>query len=283
MFISWIITGIIIIYNYLKKKFNCAYFIDNQINKIQILYHSNNYLIINKPYDIVINSDDVNVKSLQTELRKIFPNLANPLLKHEFHFVHRLDYPTSGVMCVALNKHSARAASNAFERRLVKKYYLALVHGHIKESLLIINQPIGQDSRELIGNKKMCPSDDIYCEKPRSCCTALLVLEKGLRDGKPATKILLRPSTGRRHQLRVHCSYIGHTIIGDYTYSNRKDSIPHRTFLHSFRLILKSEIESVDIQTPDPFNSDVDLNKWIPTTIVRTLDATAFKTIDQLI
>lgn len=81
----------------------------------------------------------------------------------------------------------------------------------------------------------MCIDEIIFCEKPRKSCTVLVVLERGFTNGKPATKVLLCPGTGRRHQLRVHCSYIGHTIVGDYTYSERKDIEPYRTFLHSFR------------------------------------------------
>lgn len=173
--------------------------------------------------------------TLQTEMKRLLPHLANPLLKHEFHFVHRLDYATSGVICIALCRDSARAASTAFEKRRAKKYYLALVHGYVEQPSLVVSKAIGEDVRELLGNKRMCTSDQVHCKKPRDCFTALLVLEKGLRNGKPATKVLLRPGTGRRHQLRVHCSHIGHTIIGDYTYSDRQDHEPHRTFLHSFR------------------------------------------------
>lgn len=89
----------------------------------------------------------------------------------------------------------------------------------------------------------MCVSDSIFCEKPKKSYTILMVLERGFRNGKPATKVLLCPSTGRRHQLRVHCSYIGHTVIGDYTYSERKDIEPYRTFLHSFRYYIYIYIE----------------------------------------
>lgn len=81
----------------------------------------------------------------------------------------------------------------------------------------------------------MCTNDSIFCEKPRNSYTVLVVLEHGFWKTKPATKILLAPSTGRRHQLRVHCHYIGHTVIGDYTYSDGKDIQPHRTYLHSLR------------------------------------------------
>ncbi|XP_033325714.1 RNA pseudouridylate synthase domain-containing protein 1 [Megalopta genalis] len=205
-------------------------------NNVNILHHSENFLVVSKPYDMYINSNNPEKKNtLQCEIKKILPNLANPSLFHEFHFVHRLDYVTSGIICVALNKKAARAASNAFETRTAKKFYLALLHGHINEPHLIIDKAIGVDVREKMGNHKMCINDNDYCEKPRKSCTILIVLERGFRNGKPATKVLLCPETGRRHQLRVHCSYIGHTVIGDYTYSERKDIEPYRTFLHSFR------------------------------------------------
>ncbi|CAG5083274.1 Similar to rpusd1: RNA pseudouridylate synthase domain-containing protein 1 (Danio rerio), partial [Cotesia congregata] len=241
----WFINKMIIIFNFIKN----LLFFNNKLTKSNILYHSNNYLIINKPYDMVVNSNDVTVKkTLENELKKMFPSLANPSLKNGFHFVHRLDYPTSGVICIALNKNAAR-----------------------------------QDTREIFGNKKMCTSDDDHCIKPRDSSTLLLVLEKGFCDGKPATKILLRPNTGRRHQLRVHCCYIGHTIIGDYTYSDRKDLKPHRTFLHSFRLALDSEVEKFDVQTSDPFNSEYYFNKWVPINFIYTLDSNTFDTIDKLL
>lgn len=154
---------------------------------------------------------------------------------------------TSGVICIALNKKAAQIASNAFEARTAKKFYLALLHGHIDEPYLIINKAIGIDIREKKGNHKMCVSDSIFCEKPKKSYTILMVLERGFRNGKPATKVLLCPSTGRRHQLRVHCSYIGHTVIGDYTYSERKDIEPYRTFLHSFRyyIYIKKDIKKM--------------------------------------
>ncbi|XP_054014308.1 RNA pseudouridylate synthase domain-containing protein 1-like isoform X2 [Hylaeus anthracinus] len=218
---------------------------------VDILHHSEHFLVVSKPYDMYINSNNPEKKNtLQSELKKILPNLANPNLFHEFHFVHRLDYATSGVICIALNKKAARAASSAFEARTAKKFYLALLHGHINEPYLIIDKAIGIDVREKTGNHKMCISDNIFCEKPRKSYTVLVVLEQGLRNGKPATKVLLCPGTGRRHQLRVHCSHIGHTVVGDYTYSERKDVEPYRTFLHSFRCKKYRSISSLRSKKP---------------------------------
>ncbi|KZC14710.1 RNA pseudouridylate synthase domain-containing protein 1 [Dufourea novaeangliae] len=246
-------------------------------NCVNVLYHSENFLVVSKPYDMYINSNNPEKKdTLQSELKKILPNLANPSLFHEFHFVHRLDYATSGVICIALNKKAARAASNAFEIRTAKKFYLALLHGHINEPYVVIDKAIGIDIREKMGNHKMCVSDNGFCEKPRKSCTILVVLEHGFRNGKPATKVLLCPETGRRHQLRVHCSYIGHTVIGDYTYSERKDVEPYRTFLHSLRLILNNDVENLDVKSIDPFQASDPRNQWLPTNIARVLDDRIF-------
>lgn len=65
---------------------------------------------------------------------------------------------------------------------------------------------------------KMCTDEHWYCKRPRSAMTRLRVLELGTYDNYPATKVLLKPITGRRHQLRVHCSALGHTIVGDFSY-----------------------------------------------------------------
>lgn len=134
---------------------------------VKIIYRSENFLAVDKPYDMYINSNNPDRKvriflfetrlkyycvnqtlhfqnTLQLELRKMLPDLVNLKLRHEFHFVHRLDYPTSGVMCIALNKKAARAASSAFENKKVQKFYVALVHGLIHESHIVINKSIGQ-------------------------------------------------------------------------------------------------------------------------------------------
>ncbi|XP_011263587.1 RNA pseudouridylate synthase domain-containing protein 1 isoform X1 [Camponotus floridanus] len=219
--------------------------------------------------------------TVQLELRKMLPDLVNPKLCHEFYFVHRLDYPTSGIMCIALNKKAARAASFAFENQKVQKFYLALVHGHIREPHVIINKPIGDDIREKNGNHKMCTNDSVFCEKPRNSYTVLMVLEHGFWKNKPATKILLAPGTGRRHQLRVHCHYIGHTVIGDYTYSDGKDIQPHRTYLHSLRLILNCDIENIDVRTIDPFNASI-LSDYKVKNIIKIFDENIFHNINKL-
>lgn len=127
----------------------------------------------------------------------------------------------------------------------------------------------------------MCSGDLSYCAHPKPCQTRLLVLQKGyyIPDGYPVTKVLLRPITGRRHQLRVHCNFLGHTIVGDYTYSNRTDSKPRRMFLHSYRLILPSRLEDLDITASFDFeNSNTEFSSCLN---INELSLQTFQKIDS--
>jgi 23S rRNA-/tRNA-specific pseudouridylate synthase len=120
---------------------------------------------------------------------------------------------------------------------------------------------------------KMAISEKPYCHQPKLAFTRLLVLELGLYNNYPATKVLLKPITGRRHQLRVHCSALGHTIVGDFTYSNQKDILPYRMFLHAQRLIVPTKIEIIDVCTKDPFTLEDPRNKWTSLKTVNAFDA----------
>lgn len=129
-------------------------------------------------------------------------------------------------------------------------------------SITLWNFP-GEDIRFKDTSKKMCTIlEDELCQNPRRSITKVLVLDRGYYNGKPVTKVLLRPITGRRHQLRLHCSQIGHVIVGDYTYSLKIDTSPPRMFLHAFRLVLPNSFENIDIQTEDPFTEKALKYKW---------------------
>jgi 23S rRNA-/tRNA-specific pseudouridylate synthase len=154
----------------------------------------------------------------------------------------------------------------------MNRYYLALVRGHISSQKLTLTEAIGDDLREMQSSRRMSIASSPFCSKAtRDALTHLVVLERGLCYGYPATKILLRPITGRRHQLRLHCSSIGHTIVGDYTYSERKDVQPYRMFLHAFKLVLPSKVEHIVVTTEDPFGSEDDRNSWIPCETITTI------------
>ncbi|XP_068916846.1 RNA pseudouridylate synthase domain-containing protein 1-like [Tenebrio molitor] len=254
------------------NKFIILFF--NNYKNTRILHQSKNFIIIDKTYDLKINSNNKKEQTIQTFMKEKLPLLASNHLHHEYYFVHRLDYSTSGVMCIPIHKEACQVVSKVIQQRLCKKYYVALVRGYLSSNLLDLNFSIGRDVtvQEI---EKMCASD----VNGRGARTLIITLEQGLFDNYPATKVLVRPITGRRHQIRVHCSHIGHTIVGDYTYSNRKDVKPNRMYLHSLRLVIPNKIEDINVETDDPFTEE-HISQWKPSTKYYNLSE-AFEKIDD--
>ncbi|XP_062999100.1 RNA pseudouridylate synthase domain-containing protein 1 isoform X2 [Elgaria multicarinata webbii] len=227
------------------------------IDNLSILYQSTDFIVVNKHWDVRIDSKMWYEKlTLQSQLKYRFPELADPDTYYGFRFCHQLDFSTSGALCVALNKAAAGSAYKCFKERLVTKAYLALVRGHVQEAKITIHYAIGKNTTEGLTHM-MCIEGTEGCENPKPCQSELMVLEHGLYSGNPVTKVLLQPLTGRTHQLRVHCSAIGHPVVGDFTYSFKKDSGPYRMMLHAYYLRIptgKELIEAVllPVLVPDP-------------------------------
>jgi len=236
---------------------------ENYLNKLRVLHKSEHYLVVNKHPDLIMNTNPPDDRlSLYDQIKYAYPEHIQPSLAHGFFVAHRLDFSTSGVVLVPLTKQAARHAAKQFEKRQTKKYYLALVRGHIKVNKIDIAADIGDDSTPEWNKIRMCTPASGTCLHPRPARTKLLVIERGRFNGKPATKVLLCPITGRRHQLRVHCDTVGHTIVGDWTYSNRRDFLPPRMFLHAHRLIINTPLEKLDVNAGDPFTEHDNSFDW---------------------
>ena len=125
--------------------------------------------------------------------------------------VHRLDKDTSGVIIVAKNDKAHLNLSNQIKNHTVKKTYVALVRGIIKENNATIDMPIGRSDKD---RKKMAVT-----RKGKNAITHFKVLKRY----KNYTYIELTIETGRTHQIRVHMAEIGHPVVGDVVYSNGKN------------------------------------------------------------
>ncbi|XP_006172693.1 RNA pseudouridylate synthase domain-containing protein 1 isoform X1 [Camelus ferus] len=238
-----------------------------------VVYRSHDFLVVNKHWDVRIDSKAWReTLTLQKQLRHRFPELADPDTCYGFRFCHQLDFSTSGALCVALNKAAAGSAYRCFKDRRVTKAYLALVRGHVQESRMTVSYSIGKSSTEG-RTHTMCIEGTEGCENPKPSLTELVVLEHGLYAGKPVSKVLLQPLTGRTHQLRVHCSALGHPIVGDLTYgqASGQEDQPFRMMLHAFYLRIPTDTECVEACTPDPFVPALDAC-WSPYTLVQPLD-----------
>ncbi|XP_075035377.1 RNA pseudouridylate synthase domain-containing protein 1 [Mixophyes fleayi] len=240
------------------------------IANLSILYQSPDFIVVNKHWDIRIDSKMWYEKlTVQSQLKHRFPELADPDTYYGFRFCHQLDFSTSGALCVALNKEAAGRAYKCFKERTVTKVYLALVRGIVAENRMTITLAIGKNTQDGLTHM-MCVEGTEGCENAKPCQTDLIVLQHGLYSGDPVTKVLLQPLTGRTHQLRVHCSALEYSIVGDFTYSFKKDTGPYRMMLHAYYLRIPTNHELIEVTAPDPFQPDTDPN-WMPNDTVRYL------------
>ena len=194
-----------------------------------LVYEDDRYFVLNKPYDIQI--DGYRPCTLLSLLRR-FRTYPPPV-----HFCNQLDYATSGLILLAKDSFAARAAHNLFENRKVQKRYQALVWGHVVQEQYI-DHPLDVHSSHT--QVSLEGKDSLSYVQP---------MAQGYYDGKEASLVELRPHTGRRHQLRVHLTSLGHGIIGDVTYGC-SERYP-RMMLHAFMLQLPEPVSlSVSISVP---------------------------------
>lgn len=180
---------------------------------IEVIYEDKDIIVVNKPKGLVVhpaagNPDGTLVNAIMAICKDSLSGIGGEIRPG---IVHRLDKDTSGILIVAKNDNAHVNISNQIKEHQVKKTYIALVRGNIKENEATINMPIGRSTKD---RKKMAVS-----KKGKEAITHFRVLK---RYGK-YTLLEINIETGRTHQIRVHLSEIGFPVIGDYIYSNGKN------------------------------------------------------------
>lgn len=200
----------------------------------KILYEDSAVVAVNKSEGLAsISENDTSIETLHSMLSKISDQ--------KLFIVHRLDKEVSGVILFAKNSKVHKFLNDQFAQRTVRKYYTALVHGIVEEDEGIIDKPIREfgSGRMGIDEKKGKKSLTIY---------------KVLKRFKNYTLLELNPSTGRRHQLRVHLYFINHPIVGDLRYGDYfiQKKYP-RLMLHAKSIeIMKNAKEPLFIEAKEP-------------------------------
>ncbi len=216
----------------------------------EILYEDENYLIIDKPSGVNThpNFKNLNEPSIASWLIFKYPYLKNvgedPLRPG---IVHRLDKDTSGILVIAKNSQAFLNLKEQFQKRLVKKEYLALVWGNPPFDKGIINYPLARSKKSPFRRK-------IVLDKNQNSKEALTFYEV-LKRFKDFSLIKVIPKTGRTHQIRVHFSSIGFPLVGDKEYGKRKNKKIkiNRLFLHAFRCEFYSlDKKTIKIKCPLP-------------------------------
>lgn len=159
---------------------------------------------------------------------------------------HRLDMATSGILLFALSKAADRELKRQFREREPKKYYQALVWGHVEQDHGVVELP-------LICDWENRPRQKICFERGKRAVTFYDVLQ---RYPNNTTRVKLTPITGRSHQLRLHMLALGHPILGDKFYAHpQAKALSPRLCLHAESLQIQHPItgETMEFTAPVGF------------------------------
>lgn len=200
---------------------------------LNVVYKDKDLLVLNKPAGVVVHPDkNHTVDTLIQNAVKKFPEIKgvgdDPTRPG---VVHRLDKDTSGLLVVARNQKAFAYLKSVFQSRRIKKTYLVLVSGIVKDNNGVIDLPIGRsrkDSRRRIAGKGASG-------KLRKATTEYKVIKR-FHD---FTLVEARPLTGRTHQIRAHFSAISRPVACDRIYGGKNPTCPaglNRQFLHAWKL-----------------------------------------------
>ncbi|MDR1073248.1 MAG: RluA family pseudouridine synthase [Treponema sp.] len=227
---------------------------------LETLYEDSRVIVINKQQGIVVHPGAGNACG----------TVANALLYHRLlsgglqagaafrpGIVHRLDKDTSGVLIAAYDDDALTFLADQFKSRKTRKIYAAMVQGIPKAASGVIEGNIARDSH----NRKRFSVSLDKGKTALTCYKVIRLWEKppkaapyaaGGGYGKPCALLLLKPKTGRTHQLRVHLRHIGHPILGDPIYGDPDPRMSLMLHAKSLSLILPGETEMKTFKTPLP-------------------------------
>ncbi|WP_417879147.1 23S rRNA pseudouridine(955/2504/2580) synthase RluC [Vibrio sp.] len=204
-----------------------------------IIFEDDSILILNKPSGTAVHGGSGLKFGAIEALRALRPQARF------LELVHRIDRDTSGILLVAKKRSALRHLQAQFREKTVQKYYFALVMGEWKSSCKVVKAPLLKNEVNSIVrvNPNGKPSETRY---------------KILEKFNQATLVQASPITGRTHQIRVHCQYVGHPIAWDDRYGDRRfDAYTgqvglNRLFLHAANIQFTHPAtdEAMDISAP---------------------------------
>ncbi len=174
--------------------------------QLNIIYEDEFLLLINKPRNMSVHPSIGNFDN----------TLANGVIdywqkngeQHKFHAVNRLDKDTSGICIIAKNQFAHGVLCNQIKKNDLKKRYMAIVNGALKNNKGTIDMPIKREQEGIL--KRVTAKDG------KRAVTHYTVVEKY----EKYSLVDISLETGRTHQIRVHFSSIGHPLLGDWLYGN---------------------------------------------------------------
>lgn len=221
---------------------------------LNIIFENDQLLVVNKPAGMVVHpAAGHSSGTLVNAVLGHDPDLEGIGGEERPGLVHRLDKETSGLIILAKNERAHRWLQEQFRLRKVEKTYLALVDGHPPTPIGRVEASIGRDPGH---RKKMAV---LPPGKGRAAVSDYRTLE-GFNHH---TLLEFHPLTGRTHQIRLHCDFLGCPIVGDSVYGRKNFTVDiQRHFLHALRL----KITLPDQEIPHTFEAE------LPAELLRVLE-----------
>lgn len=185
---------------------------------INIIDHQDDFLVVDKPANINFHDEDTLGSGFYSQVKKF---AADQLDIAEIFPVHRLDKMTSGLMIFAKNISTARTFQLLFEQHQVQKFYLAIADGKPKKKQGLIKGDMEKSRR---GMWKLV----------RTMKTPAISQFQSYNIAPKRRLYLIKPHSGKTHQIRVALNSIGVPILGDPLYNSCIES--DRGYLHAFAL-----------------------------------------------
>lgn len=211
--------------------------------RLDILYEDDDVLAVNKPYGMPTHPSQGHRND--TLANAVMYRYGNE--NFTFRAITRLDGDTTGVLIVARNQLSAQRITDFLRDGKIEKEYFAVTDGVPKKSCGTVIAPIARCEESII--KRKIDENGKYAET--HYCT-----EQICRDGANAL-LRVKPITGRTHQIRLHLSYIGIPIHGDFLYGTAKEG--ERALLHCGRLALPHPMTGERLEITAPLPEDMTL------------------------
>ena len=191
---------------------------------INVLYEDNHIIVVEKPIGVLSQEDNTKDKDLLTMTKKYLKDKYNKPGNVYLGLVHRLDRMVGGVMVFARTSKAASRLSESIRNKELKKEYLAIVKGKVKDKEKLIDHIKRLDN----GNSII---DDTGAEA---------ILEYELIDyneENDCSLVKINLITGRHHQIRVQFAHRNHPILGDHRYSDTKDKLPIALYAYYLEFI----------------------------------------------
>ena len=195
---------------------------------LDIVFENDDLIVVNKPAGMVVHPAAGHASgTLVNAILGYEPNIEGIGGEERPGVVHRLDKETSGLILLAKNERAHRWLQDQFRLRKVEKTYLALVDGKPPTPSGRIETYIGRDPSH---RKQMAIVSE---SRGREAISEYKTVESFANH----TLLEFHPLTGRTHQIRLHCAFLGCSIVGDEVYGRKKPTVEiDRHFLHAYRL-----------------------------------------------